>query len=993
MFFSVSSSPSTAITVHLAQTLLHFIWQGSLWGGLALILARILANRTPSLRYASLLVVFVAMASSPLVTFGVIHSNGSRLDRSVSPSLMASPSIQGSKNPTSEKTPQAPTVASGENKLPSDTPAPSPDVTSVIPAPNPLLEVPPSSNLADSRRIGSIRYSLWLVSTWGIGVAILSLRLCLGFFGVARVRWFGIIPAPLHALEQTQKLCQALRISVPVRVCESSFVHVPLVIGWIRPLILLPLGMISGLDDMQLRGLLAHELGHIRRCDYLVNLLQVVLETLLFYHPVVWWISARLRHERELCCDDIALSLTGDRILYANLLSFLAERRTHWSLASAATGGHLLSRIRHVLAIPESRPQLLPYSGVIGIVILAISLTFLLSQTGNSLLNSNDRIARENSSRTPNAISSEIAPLGPDESALTGSVIDEATSQPVANIRVSAVGIDPANCYETLTDSQGKYRLLIKPDRYDLHTGKPGRACRPIHNVKPEAGQSLDVEPLRLVSPAYVSGRVTDKSTGNPVTKTWKGAPLTVAYSQSSNRRRRMDLGTAPVRDDGTYLLEVFPDSRPLVFLNDPDVEFEASQPWISNKIQQGEVALLNFGVVGPHKESEYTPTPSPLDELIHSENGTPLDVDLVLNELRKFYTSVRTGEFTCQEREVSVSTEGRRETIEATLRGVFDRDQHKIRHEYQRLTGQPAQRPMMTYRNLIKADLEKKGMSPEQVKKFLATQPVRPEEEEQDREISEYLSSMQAAVDRVRSESGEDVVALNPLSRVKMPKDIVLFTDELTAINSQGSLTIQDPSNKELLISPGRLPIDPMAMGLFSVIRSPYNDHIVCDFRQFEKNVENFRRSNDSEEETVVSKIRAYSANDLYILAFESIRKSPSVTVIMRIWIFVDPKLNFAPVRCQHDLRLDKADSPPVQKYQVDVSWVKSGDVYVPSVVEEFNYSLVELRKCSLHFDWKNVNQPISQEEFDPLKLNPGTRINDRRTVRKPTVPGERLK
>lgn len=653
MFFSVSSSPSAAITVQLAQTLLHFIWQGSLWGSLALLLTRFLAHRTPAQRYAALLLVFVAMASSPLVTFGLIRANARVTDRSTPTSSTVSSSKLGSTNPKTTEMPHAPTPVSGKKTLPSETPDPSPVVASANPSPALTPEfISPSTGVGNSR-LGSIEYSLWLVSAWGIGVAILSLRLCLGFFGVARVGWFGILPAPPHVLEQTRQLCHSLRISIPVRVCESTLVRIPLVIGWIRPIILLPLGMVTGLDDLQLRALLVHELGHIRRNDYLINLLQVVLETLLFYHPAVWWISSRLRHERELCCDDLALTLTGDRVLYAKLLSNLAERRTHWTLASAVTGGNLLSRIRHVLAIPESPPRILPATGAIGLLLLAVSLSILLSQSEPSLLFSGDRTSAEKKSPATNTASPENPPPGPNEIALTGTVIDDATSQPVANIRVNAVGIDPANRYETLTDAQGKYRLLMKPDRYDLHALAPKRTCRPIHNVKIEAGNSLEVEQLRLVSPAYVSGRVTDKSTGKPVTTTRSGTPLSVAYSQSSNGRRRMNLGTAPVRDDGTYLLEVFPDSRPLVYLDDPDLVFEIPQIRVSDKIQRGEVALLNFEVVGPYEESQYTPPPSPLDELFPLKNGTPCDVDLVLNGLRKFYASVRTAEFTCRELEI----------------------------------------------------------------------------------------------------------------------------------------------------------------------------------------------------------------------------------------------------------------------------------------------------------------------------------------------------
>ena len=94
-------------------------------------------------------------------------------------------------------------------------------------------------------------------------------------------------------------------------------------IGWVRPYILLPISAVTGLDEAQLEAVLAHELAHIRRYDYLVNLLQNAVETLLFYHPAVWWVSSRIREEREHCCDDLAVAVCGDVILYAGALAKL----------------------------------------------------------------------------------------------------------------------------------------------------------------------------------------------------------------------------------------------------------------------------------------------------------------------------------------------------------------------------------------------------------------------------------------------------------------------------------------------------------------------------------------------------------------------------------------------------------------------------------------------------------------------------------------------
>src|SRR5438034_11106483 len=115
----------------------------------------------------------------------------------------------------------------------------------------------------------------------------------------------GTRPAPVACMEALERLAARLRVSRPVRVLESAIVQVPAVLGWVRPVILLPASALTGLTPLQLDALLAHELAHVRRYDYLVNLIQSVIETLLFYHPAVWWISGRMRQEREHCCDDL----------------------------------------------------------------------------------------------------------------------------------------------------------------------------------------------------------------------------------------------------------------------------------------------------------------------------------------------------------------------------------------------------------------------------------------------------------------------------------------------------------------------------------------------------------------------------------------------------------------------------------------------------------------------------------------------------------------
>ena len=149
----------------------------------------------------------------------------------------------------------------------------------------------------------------------------------------------------------------------------------PTVIGWLRPVVLLPVSCVTGLSPGQLEAIVAHELAHIRRHDYLVDLLQSAVETLLFYHPAVWWVSRRIREEREHCCDDLAVAACGDRAGYARALATLEELRpASAQLAVAASGAPLLRRIRRLAGQPERGPAGVtwPFAGIAIVLVIGI---------------------------------------------------------------------------------------------------------------------------------------------------------------------------------------------------------------------------------------------------------------------------------------------------------------------------------------------------------------------------------------------------------------------------------------------------------------------------------------------------------------------------------------------------------------------------------------------------------------------------------------------
>jgi uncharacterized protein involved in exopolysaccharide biosynthesis len=173
-----------------------------------------------------------------------------------------------------------------------------------------------------------------------------------------------------------------------VRLLKSALVEVPTVIGWVRPVILLPAATLAGLTPGQLETILAHELAHVRRLDYVVNAFQCLVEALMFYHPVAWWISRCIREERENCCDDLVINVCGDRVGYARALATLEGLRAElpeW--AFAASGGSLLNRIRRLVGRTNDwgRVTAREVSGLallgIGMVLIVLGVRMLLSPT------------------------------------------------------------------------------------------------------------------------------------------------------------------------------------------------------------------------------------------------------------------------------------------------------------------------------------------------------------------------------------------------------------------------------------------------------------------------------------------------------------------------------------------------------------------------------------------------------------------------------------
>ena len=211
----------------------------------------------------------------------------------------------------------------------------------------------------------------WLVRIWMAGVVLFALRGTGGFIVMQRLRRLAISPASGELLRVCETVREKMEISQAVRFCRSAALQVPAVVGGLRPIVLLPISAITGLSDAQIEAIVAHELAHIQRLDYFVNLFQVFAETVLFYHPAVWWLNQRIRSERENCCDDVAIAVCGNRLEYVRALTHLESLRITPKFAMAANGSPLKARVRRLLGMAEETEGVRTGSSVLGMVVVA----------------------------------------------------------------------------------------------------------------------------------------------------------------------------------------------------------------------------------------------------------------------------------------------------------------------------------------------------------------------------------------------------------------------------------------------------------------------------------------------------------------------------------------------------------------------------------------------------------------------------------------------
>ncbi len=196
-------------------------------------------------------------------------------------------------------------------------------------------------------------YAGLLSGIWLLLAVVQNIRLLFGLYTLDRVKRVKVKAVGRKWQEKLDRLSRALGVRQVVILLESSIVQVPLVIGYLKPVVLVPIGLINSLEPAQVEAILLHELAHIRRKDYLVNILQTVLETFFFFNPAVLWLSWLIRVERENCCDDIVIEQTKNEAGYAQALVHFQEYRLTSSREAVAFTGMpdgMLARLERLSA-------------------------------------------------------------------------------------------------------------------------------------------------------------------------------------------------------------------------------------------------------------------------------------------------------------------------------------------------------------------------------------------------------------------------------------------------------------------------------------------------------------------------------------------------------------------------------------------------------------------------------------------------------------------
>ena len=448
----------------IGWTLIHFCWQAAAiaaaYRGLSLLMVR----RSSNARYLLALGALMLMLTASVITFAFeMNSNASLSEALGAGKLMAPYTFSPVVTPGSEP-----------GKL----------VASVQPT-----AAGSASSLAPALQLPLLRA---IDGVWLLGVLVLSLRSLGGWWLIQRLRATATVEAPAAVQASFRGIAAALKIHRPVLLRVSSAVTGPVTVGALRALVLLPVSAAMSLSPDELEVVLAHELAHVRRADFFWNLVQIMVETLFFFHPAVWWIGGCIRHERELCCDDLALTVCPNPVVYANALFELEQQRSRIGQLSMALDGHqpartLRMRIARILGEPMANtaargPFSLAAAAAV-LVVLLLPVPQVMASLKPATLATHAQVAATEIASEPAAPSvAALTTPTPKPSPAKASVI-------ALDSAPAAVEPDPQQSAEEGKSEKGDYIDRMKAAGYDVDLDK--YIAMKVQDVTPEYARSM----------------------------------------------------------------------------------------------------------------------------------------------------------------------------------------------------------------------------------------------------------------------------------------------------------------------------------------------------------------------------------------------------------------------------------------------------------------------------------------------------------------------
>ncbi|MGA2653806.1 MAG: M56 family metallopeptidase [Terracidiphilus sp.] len=440
----------------IAWTLIHFCWQAAAIAAVYRLLSLAFAKRTSHARYLLALSALLLMLATSVTTFA--------WEMRSAPSIPTAATANTAVSRTLAELKIAPIVTppTGSTQLTDS----SPSLVSLVPRLVPLID-----------------------AFWLIGIIVLSIRSLGGWWLIQRLRATATIEPSAAMQAAFQRIATALGLRRLVLLRITNAIAGPVTVGALRSLVLLPLSAATSLGPDELEVVLAHELAHVRRADFFWNLLQTLAETLFFFHPAVWWIGARIRHERELCCDDLALQVCPNPIVYAHALFHLEEQRSQNLQLAMALDGHqspqtLRIRIARILGEPMPRSAQRPMRPFSLAAACAALIVLLLP------------------------VPQVLAGLAPSHAAIASAPIDSSTPHPAS----WAVNPEPATLSPRIATPQPK-PVIVAAAQDPAPQEKPSESSDPKSNYidrMKAAGYDVDLDKyiamkIQGITPEYAA--------------------------------------------------------------------------------------------------------------------------------------------------------------------------------------------------------------------------------------------------------------------------------------------------------------------------------------------------------------------------------------------------------------------------------------------------------------------------------------------------------